>query len=142
MCTYTYTYLITYSFIHSFMTYSTEQSPSWEANNSSPSHQIPITVWNLMVHYYVQHIPSLVLIACHINPVRNIQSYLLFINFKIILPPTPCSSVASLSFRFSHQHPACIFLPSHPSHSRFKYWVLVFINWWTSFMVFCTSMPH
>ena len=58
-------YLITY-----MLTYSMEQSPSWEANRSSASQEIPPILWNPKVHYCVTKslppVPTLSLI----NPVH------------------------------------------------------------------------
>ena len=45
---YTNMYFNTY-----LLTYSTEQSPSWEANQSSASQEIPCILWNQKIHYPV-----------------------------------------------------------------------------------------
>jgi hypothetical protein len=55
-----------------------EQSPSWEANTSSGSQEIPRVLWNLKVQY-----------LSRINPVHALPSHFLKIHFNIILPSTP-----------------------------------------------------
>ena len=38
-----------------FLTYSTEQRPSYEANTASASHEIPRILYNPKVHYCIQN---------------------------------------------------------------------------------------
>ena len=40
-----------------FLTYSMEQSPSWEANQFSASQEIPHILWNPKVHYHIHRYP-------------------------------------------------------------------------------------
>ena len=48
-------YLLTY-----LLTYSKEQSPSWEANRFSGSQEITRILWNLKVHNQIQMCPPLI----------------------------------------------------------------------------------
>jgi len=60
-----------------FGTYSIDQNPSWEANLSSASQEIPPILWNLKVHYgiYKRTLPDPIL--RQINPSHTCLSHLL-----------------------------------------------------------------
>ena len=115
------------------LTYSMEQSPSWDANWFSVS-QIPCIVWNLKVHYYIHKHSSPIPILSQLDPVYAPTSYFLKIHLNVILPSMPGSPKWSLSFRFPHQNPVyasplphtCHMpRPSHPSwfdHPKKIWW--------------------
>ena len=95
-----------------------DQSPSWKANSSSASQEIPRILLNR-----VPTSPAPVPILRQINPVYVSSAYCFTINFNIILPSTPGSSKWYLPLMFPHQNPICTFPLPHtcyvprPSHS-------------------------
>jgi hypothetical protein len=87
------------------ITYSMEQSPSWEANRFAASQEIPRILWNPKVDYISYKCPPLVPFLSQLNPVRTSTSHFLKIHLNIILPDTPGSFQWSLSLRFPYQTP-------------------------------------
>ena len=111
-------YVLTY-----LLTYSMEQSPSWEANWFSASQEIPRILWNQKVHYSIHNSPPPVPILSQVGPVRTLLFHILKIHLNIIFPTMPGSPKWSLSHTFPHQNPVYASpLPhtrymSHPSPS-------------------------
>jgi len=99
--------------LNTLLTYSMEQSPSWEANRFAASQEIPRTLWNPKVHYRINKCPPPVPIMSQLDPDHNPTSHFLNIHLNIILPSTPGSPKWSLSLRFPHQNPVHI-SPSPP----------------------------
>ena len=85
------------------LTYSMVQSPSWEANWSAASQEIPRISRNPKVHYRTHKRPPPISILGQPNPVHIPTSHLLEIHPNIIRPSTPRSPQWSPSLRFPHQ---------------------------------------
>ena len=81
------------------------QSPSWEANWSAASQEIPRISRNPKIHYHTHKRPPPVSILGQPNPVHTPTSHLLEIRPNIIHPSKPRSPQWSHSLRFPHQDP-------------------------------------
>ena len=92
MCVQIYTLFVDTSYMYHLLTYSMEQSPSWEANCFSASQEKPRILWKPKVHYRIYKCPSLVPVMRQIDPVRAPKFHVLKIHFNIIHLSMPGSS--------------------------------------------------
>ena len=97
------------------------QSPSWEANWSAASQEIPRISRNPKVHYRTHKRPPNFSILGKPNPVHIPTSHLLEIHPNIIHPSTPRSPQWSLSLWFPHQDPLHPLLLTHTLHMPSPY---------------------
>jgi hypothetical protein len=108
------------------LTYSMEQSTSWEANLFSASQEIPLILWNTKVQSRIQKCPPPFPILSQIDIVHTLTSHFLKIHLNIILPSMPRSCKWSLSLRIPQQtlytHLLSPFVLHSPPTSFFSIW--------------------
>jgi hypothetical protein len=101
------TRLLTY-----LVTYSIEQSPSWETKQFLASQEITRILWNPQVHYRIHKCPPHVSILSQIDPVLTPTSHFLKIHLNNMLPSTSGSPKCFLSLRSVYQNP--VYTPKSP----------------------------
>jgi len=75
---------------YTILTNATWQRPSWDANSSSHSQEIPYTLWNLKVHYSVHNTLPLGPLLHQINTIQAPHPMYVFkTHFTVILQYTP-----------------------------------------------------
>jgi len=111
-----------------------QQSPSWEANSSTASQEIPRILWNQNVHCRVHNSSPSVPVLSQIIPVHAFPLYYLKVHLNIILPSTLRSCELSLYFSLPHQTPVCISFLSHTCHiprqSHYSWFHHLTNIWW------------
>ena len=109
-------YLLTLTYLLYLLTYSMEESLSWEANRFASIQEIPRILWNPKVHHCSHKCPPPAPILSQLEPVHTLTSHFLKIHVNIILLSTPEYPKWSLSLRFPHQNPV---YASPPPHTRY-----------------------
>ena len=91
-----------------------EQSPSWEANRSSPSQEILRIYWNPKADYRIHKIPPPIPVLSQISPVHAPPSHVLSNHFNI---PDLRLDLPSVYFsQVSYQNSACTSYFPHACH--------------------------
>jgi hypothetical protein len=98
------------------LTYSMEQSPSWEANLFAASQEISSVLWNPKVYYRIHKCPTPVSIMSQLNPIHTSHPpswrsiLILSSHLRLVLP------IGFLSLRVPHQNPVHATPFPHPSY--------------------------
>ena len=110
-----------------------EQSPSWEANRSSASQEIPRILWNPEGSLPHSQSPA----TCPYPELDQSSpctpSRFLRVHFNIILPSTLCLLSGLFPTGLSHQSPICtcpVLHPCHMPHPSYSFWFYHANNVW------------
>jgi len=98
------------------LTYSMEQSLSWETNQFAASQDIPRILWKPKDHFRINKCPPPVPILSQLDLVHTPTSHFLKIHLNIILPSTAGFPKWSFPLRFPNQDPL---YASPLSHTRY-----------------------
>ena len=106
-----------YLFCQVLLSYSKEQSSSWEALCPKASQETFCNLWNMKFRYHVCKSPLLVPILCQMNPFHNLQSclfktHLIYVTLQSgVFPsgftPKPCTN-------FLYPRTCCLYISSYP----------------------------
>jgi len=97
----------------SFSTYSTEQSPSWEANRFSAGEEIPRILWNPKIPYPIHKLPPPGPVLSQINP-TSWRSILILSYLRLGLPSSPFPT--SFPTKSLYTHPLSRLRTTCPAH--------------------------
>lgn len=118
-----------------------DHNSSWEANSDTSSWEISHILCTLEVHDWVGS-PPLFCTPSQINQVSILLSNFLNINFSIILPSVPLSSMWSLSVCSPYQNCVCISVLPHTCHvsypSQHPWFYPLDTTWTVPIMQLCT----
>ena len=106
-----------------------QQSPSWEANRSSASQEIPSILRNPKVHHRTHKSPLPVTTLSHNNPVQDSPFHCLMIHFNTILQSTPSCFKWSPSLRYPQQN----FVYTSPPYVQHAPPITFFVTWWSEY---------
>ena len=130
LTTYLFSFFLTY-----LLTYSMEQSPSWEANLFSGSHGTLRILWNLKVHYHFYKRPPPVPVLIQIDPLLAPTSHFLKIWFSHLHLGLP-SSLFPLGFPTKHLYTPL--LPPYVLHAP----PISFLSIWSPEQYLVRSTDH
>jgi hypothetical protein len=107
------------------LTYSVEQSPSWEADQSLQLvKKLPAFLWNPRVPHHTHKCLPPVPILSQLHPIPMTPSNFLKIHLNIFLPSMSGSTQWPLSLRLPHQHPVHTSWHSHTVDWKAGWYIL------------------